>query len=249
MKTMPNNPPAPAPIGSPKKNSRGLAPRKRSDPSPILAAWGAAHRAVALTWIVGTPLLLGGIAVFDQSPWHQETTPPTTDRSRDPDRFRDAATIALASAAIAHVALLPGSWIGRHADPTREHASPDLNDALRDRERESADRKSATPSPSPSHARQSVAGDHHETRRRTQNDAVTKKKRSDGHDGVVAWFAGTLIRLFGTVALVGCYRYQLSEHGDPSFPLFAIVGWYLVLTFVEVSVLAKVLPAQDRPLS
>lgn len=208
-----------------------------AEPSPIRAAWGAAHRAVALTWIVGTAALLGGIATLDES-----RSPEDHSRS-SADRFRDAATISLVSAAIAHAALLPGTWIGRRESPSREHASPPRERASPPRERASADQEFVSPSP----ARQSVAGHSVETHDRRRDIPVAEKSHSDRGDGIVAWFAGTLIRLFGTVALVGCYRYQLSSNGDPSFHLAAIVGWYLVLTFVEVWVLAKALPAQDRP--
>lgn len=207
-----------------------------TDATPFRTAWAAAHRAVAVTWIVGTGLVFGGIWLLGELASDGGT--PFGDLSRPPpERFRDAATIALASAAIAHAALLPGTWIGRR----RASAVAEKETEGKGTGRKSAARQSDL-------ARQSVAGDRGGGEDRSDDDGIPEKSRPDGHDGLVAWLAGTLIRLFGTVALVGCYRYQLSESGDRGFFLVSIVGWYLVLTAVEVWVLAKALPAQDRPL-
>ena len=64
-------------------------------------------------------------------------------------------------------------------------------------------------------------------------------------DGMVAWLAGTLVRLFGTVALVGWCCYHMAELERDGLLLGTVLGWYVTLTFVEVWVLSRAMPEQD----
>ncbi|MCA9140049.1 MAG: hypothetical protein KDB00_24920 [Planctomycetales bacterium] len=61
----------------------------------------------------------------------------------------------------------------------------------------------------------------------------------------IGFSAGVLIRLFGTVALVGLCSYHLPAARKEIAGM--ILAWYVYLTTVDVTVLAMLLPRQDRP--
>lgn len=61
----------------------------------------------------------------------------------------------------------------------------------------------------------------------------------------VGFSVGVLIRLFGTVALVGLCSYHLPAAKKEIAGM--ILAWYVYLTTVDVTVLAMLLPRQDRP--
>lgn len=61
----------------------------------------------------------------------------------------------------------------------------------------------------------------------------------------IGFSAGVVIRLLGTVALLGLCSYHLPAAKNEIAG--TILAWYIFLTTVDVIVLAMLLPRQDRP--
>ena len=60
----------------------------------------------------------------------------------------------------------------------------------------------------------------------------------------IGFSAGVIIRLLGTVALVGLCSYHLAAAKKEIAGM--ILAWYVYLTSIDVTVLALLLPRQDR---
>lgn len=63
----------------------------------------------------------------------------------------------------------------------------------------------------------------------------------------VALAAGMMIRVVGTVALFLTYRYHMASSSEMIAGM--TLGWYVILTAIEVMVLAKTLPKSASPMT
>ncbi len=167
----------------------------------LRAVYGAAHRAVAAASVAGT-LVLGAIVY-----WLAAESLPLV------------LAISIGSAAVAHLALVPGSVIVRRGQPGTA-----AGEGARGGEDVEAEESLAP----------------------AENDTDGHHDAGVDYDPMVAWLAGTLVRLLGTVALVGWCRYQMAESDRNGLLLGTVLGWYVVLTAIEVGVLARGLPRLDR---
>ena len=71
-------------------------------------------------------------------------------------------------------------------------------------------------------------------------------QRGDTSPGQITFgfSAGSLVRLFGTIALIALCRYHMPAATHEA--AITILGWYCYLTTVDVVVLARLLPRGDR---